>query len=76
MKRGHITGVSVQDVYSMSRSLLLKDYNVLRVINGQSKAGFFIEDSTKSRNILGWQLHVKFDGFLQLMVKNYLVLEN
>ena len=76
MKRGHITGVSVQDVYSMSRSLSLKDYNVLRVINGQSKADFFIEDSTKSRNILGWQLHVKFDGFLQLMVKNYLVLEN
>ena len=76
MKRGHITGVSVQDVYSMSRSLLLKDYNVLRVINGQSKADFFIEDSTKSRNILGLQSHVKFDGFLQLMVKNYLVLEN
>ena len=76
MIRALITGVSGQDGYFLSKFLLAKYYKVFGMKNGQSKADFFIEDSTKSRNILGWQLHVKFDGFLQLMVKNYLVLEN
>ena len=76
MKRGHITGTSVQDGYFLSRFLLAKDYNFLGVINGQSKVNILIEDSTKSRNVLGWRSHVEFNELLQLMVKNDLLLED
>ena len=40
-----------------------------------SEVDILIGDSTKAKNILGWQPQVKFDELVQLMVKNDLILE-
>lgn len=40
-----------------------------------SEVDILIGDSTKAKNILGWQPQVKFDELVQLMVNNDLILE-
>jgi GDPmannose 4,6-dehydratase len=40
-----------------------------------SEVDILIGDSTKAKNVLGWQPQVKFDELVNLMVKNDLILE-